>query len=80
MANLSSLQIYTEMYSVPNGDQVQEGEEGVGDVSEWKSDEETKEESEDYNSGEEVESPPRDEKRSKGEARPRGRAPSDGSL
>ena len=64
MANLSSLQIYTEMYSVPNGDQVQEGEEGVGDVSEWKSDEETEEESEDSSSREEVESPPRGEKRS----------------
>ena len=58
------MQIYTEMYSLPNGDLDQEGEEGTGDVAEWKSEEET-EESEDYSSGEEVESPPRDERRSK---------------
>ena len=75
MVKLLSLQIYTKMYSLPNGDLVQEGEEGMGDAAEWKSEEET-EESEDYSSGEEVESPPRDERRSKekhdpGAARPR---------
>ena len=53
------------MYSLPNGDLVQEGEEGVGDATEWRSEEETEEESEDYSSGEEVESPPHGKKRSK---------------
>ena len=65
MVKLLSLQIYTEMYSLPNGDLVQEGEEGMGDAAEWKPEEETEEESEDYISGEEVESPPRDERQSK---------------
>ena len=54
------------MFSVPNGDQAQDGEEGVGDISEWKSDEDTEEESEDSSSGKEVESPPHGgERRSK---------------
>ena len=53
------------MYSVPNGEQIQEGEEGVGEASDWKSGEDTEEESEDSSSGEEVKSPPRGEKCSK---------------
>ena len=74
LVNFLSSQIYTEMYSLPNGDSGQEVEEGTGDAAEWKSEEET-EESEENSSGEEVESPPRVERRSKekndpGAARP----------
>jgi hypothetical protein len=53
------------MYSMPNGEQIQEGEESGGDSGDWNSDDESDEEREDSSSGEEVDSPPRVEKRSK---------------
>nr|XP_020172272.1 nucleolin-like [Aegilops tauschii subsp. strangulata] len=57
--------IYTEMYSMPNGEQDQEGEASRGESGDWKSNEEDEEESEDSSSGEEVNSPPRSERHSK---------------
>nr|XP_045084547.1 nucleolar and coiled-body phosphoprotein 1-like [Aegilops tauschii subsp. strangulata] len=57
--------IYTEMYSMPNGEREQEGEGSGGDSSDWHSDGGGDEESEDSSSGEEVDSPPRSERRSK---------------
>jgi hypothetical protein len=59
------LQIYTEMYSMPNGEQDQEGEASGGESGDEKSNEEDEEESEDSSDGEEVDSPPRSERRSK---------------
>ncbi|XBI12103.1 hypothetical protein VPH35_139019 [Triticum aestivum] len=53
------------MYSMPNGEQVQEGMESGGESADWKSDDESDEDSEDSSSSEEVDSPPRSEKRSK---------------
>nr|XP_040243866.1 uncharacterized protein LOC120963320 [Aegilops tauschii subsp. strangulata] len=58
-------QISTEMYSMPNGEHVHEGEESGGDSGEWNSDGGGDEENEDSRSGEEVDSPPRSERRSK---------------
>ncbi|XBH63269.1 hypothetical protein VPH35_117289 [Triticum aestivum] len=59
--------IYTEMYSMPNGEQEQEqeGEASGGDSGDWHSDGGGDEESEDSSSGEEVGSPPCSERRSK---------------
>nr|XP_045086191.1 coiled-coil domain-containing protein 96-like [Aegilops tauschii subsp. strangulata] len=57
--------IYTEMYSMPNGEQYHEGEASSGDSANWKSDDEDEEENEDSSSGEEADSPPRSERRSK---------------
>ena len=53
------------MYSIPNGEQEDEGEASGGDSDEWHSDGRGDEESEDLSSGEEVDSPPRMERRSK---------------
>ena len=53
------------MYSMPNGEQVQEGEASGGESADGKSDDEDEEESEDSSSGEEVDSPPCSERRSK---------------
>ena len=60
-----ALQIYTEMYSMPNGEQDQEGEASGGKSGDWKSNDEDKEESEDSSDDEEVDSPPRTERCSK---------------
>nr|XP_045088079.1 uncharacterized protein LOC123495830 [Aegilops tauschii subsp. strangulata] len=61
--------VYTEMYSMPNGEQVQEqeqeGEVIGGEIGDWQSDGGDDEESEDSSDGEEVESPPRSERCSK---------------
>ena len=55
------------MYSMPNGVQEQEGEEGAsgGESDEWHSNAEEDEESDDSTNDEEVDSPPRRERRSK---------------
>nr|XP_020168418.1 serine/arginine repetitive matrix protein 1-like [Aegilops tauschii subsp. strangulata] len=59
--------VFTEMYSMPNGEQVQEqeGEVSGGESSGWQSDGGEDEESDDPSDGEEVDSPPRTESRSK---------------
>ena len=62
---LFSLQVYTEMYSMPNGEQDHEGEASRGESGDWKSNDKDGEESEDSSDGEEVDSPPRTERRSK---------------
>nr|XP_020191627.1 protein IWS1 homolog [Aegilops tauschii subsp. strangulata] len=64
-ANNEPDKIYTEMYSMPNGEQVQEGMESGGESGDWKSDDESDEDREDSSSSEEVDSPPRSERRSK---------------
>nr|XP_020153410.1 nucleolar and coiled-body phosphoprotein 1-like [Aegilops tauschii subsp. strangulata] len=53
------------MYSMPNGEQEQEGEVSGGESGDWQSDGGEDKESEDSSNGEEVESPPCSERRSK---------------
>nr|XP_040244066.1 uncharacterized protein LOC120963491 [Aegilops tauschii subsp. strangulata] len=68
VTGMDLLEIYTETYSMPNGEQeqYQEGEESGGESMDWQSDGgEEEEESEDSISGEEVESPPRNKRHSK---------------
>ena len=60
-----ALQIYTDRYSMPNGEKDQEGEASGGESCDWKSNDEDKEESGDSSDSEEVDSPPRTERRSK---------------
>ena len=60
-----ALQVYINTYSMPNGEQDQEGEASGGESGDWRSDDEDEEESEDSSDGEEVDSPPRTERRSK---------------
>ena len=59
------LQIYTDTYSMPNGEQDQEGEVSGGESGNWKSRDEDGEESEDSSDGEEVDSPPCTKRHSK---------------
>lgn len=53
------------MYSMPNGDQAQEGEASADESTQWQSGDSDEEESNDSSSSEEVESPPCSERRSK---------------
>src|SRR4051812_40082041 len=60
-----SLQIYTKMYSMPNGEQVQEGEASEGESADYRSEDGSDANDDDSSCGEEVESPPHSERRSK---------------
>ncbi|XP_037416622.1 ribosomal RNA processing protein 1 homolog [Triticum dicoccoides] len=67
---LLATQVFTEMHSMPNGEQAleqaQEGEDSVEDSDEWDSQEDDEEEErEESDEEEEVDSPPRSERRSK---------------
>ena len=53
------------MYSMLNGEQVQEGEASGGESADWKSEDESDDDDDDSSSGEEVDSPPHSERRSK---------------
>ena len=53
------------MYSMPNGDQLQEGEESGGESADWQSEDESDEDNKDSGRSEEVDSPPRSKQRSK---------------
>ena len=71
-----ALQVFTEMHSMPNGEQAlvqdQEGEDSVEESGEWESPGEEDEESEESGEEEEVYSPPRSERRSKQQHDPSG--------
>nr|XP_020163691.1 prothymosin alpha-like [Aegilops tauschii subsp. strangulata] len=62
-AKKATAKAFTDMYSMPNGEQEQdpEGEASADESSEWHSDGGEDEESDDSSDGEEVDSPPRNE-------------------
>ena len=59
------LSIYTKMYSMPNGEQFQEGEESTDESGDWQSPNDEDDDSDDSGGSEEIDSPPRSEHRSK---------------
>lgn len=53
--------IYTKLYSMPNGEQVQEGTESADESGDSQSPDDDEEDSDDSDDSEEVDSPPRSE-------------------
>ncbi|XBI07692.1 hypothetical protein VPH35_135554 [Triticum aestivum] len=66
------LQIFTKMYSMPNGEQYQEGVESDGESGDYQYAYDSEEDSEDSGSSKEVDSPLRSERRSKQSQDPAG--------
>ena len=60
------------MYSMPNGEQVQEGTESTDESGNWQSPDDNADHSDDLDGSEEVDSPPRSERRSKQSQGPAG--------
>ncbi|XBJ09999.1 hypothetical protein VPH35_014961 [Triticum aestivum] len=71
-ANNAPEEVFTKMYSMPNGEQRQEGAESDGKSSDWQYVDNSEDESKDSSSSEEVDSSPHSERRSKQSQDPAG--------